>query len=559
MAVAPAQMLKAVLCGALIGAAVVPGYPALADDAQTERLQRQIDALQAQLQALQRQVAETKKAVSTRPPAAAPTEYTKAPLVKAPIPVGINLKVGGFVAAESVWRQKNEVADIGSDFNTGIPLPNSPLSHENEFRGSARQSRLSLLATGDIDPVQHLAGYFETDFLGAGITSNSRESNSYVLRLRQAYGTYDNDDWHFHFLGGQSWSLLTQDRVGIVPRMENIPLTIDAQYVVGFDWSRNWQLRFVGDWNKVAWFGVSVESPQINFFSNSVGANTIVGGAPGGSVGGSPIPPGLAINDLNVCSTSGLLNSATACSADKLPDVIEKAAFDPGWGHYEVFGLQRWFTDRVFTTAIPGGAGANKTSFGWGVGGSVLLPIVPKYLDIQATAMYGQGIGRYGAGQLPDVTIGPDGSLSPITVSHILLGAVGHPWEGLDVYAYAGQELASRNSSVVRGTATGYGNPLFSDAGCFFENPVSGPAPANDPFAGTACTANTRRLQELTVGFWQNVYKGDLGRATVGAQYEYIKRDTFAALLIPGTTITTSGPDPFEQILMTSFRYYPFQ
>jgi hypothetical protein len=559
MAVAPGQILKAVMCGALLGAAPVPGYPALADDAQTERLQRQIDALQAQLQALQRQVAETKKAVSTRPPPASPTEYAKAPLIKAPVPVGVNLKVGGFVAAESVWRQKNEVADIGSDFNTGIPLPNSPLSHEHEFRGSARQSRLSLLATGDIDPVQHLAGYFETDFLGAGITSNSRESSSYVLRLRQAYGTYDNDDWHFHFLGGQSWSLLTQDRVGIVPRMENIPLTIDAQYVVGFDWSRNWQLRFVGDWNKVAWFGVSVESPQINFFSNSVGANTIVGGAPGGSVGGSPIPPGVAINDLNVCSTSGLLNSATACSADRLPDVIEKAAFDPGWGHYEVFGLQRWFTDRVFTTTIPGGAGANKTSFGWGVGGSVLLPIWPKYLDLQATAMYGQGIGRYGSGQLPDVTIAPDGSLSPITVSHVLLGAVGHPWEGLDVYAYAGQELASRNSSVVRGTPTGYGNPLFSDAGCFFENPVSGPAPANDAFAGTACTANTRRLQELTVGFWQNVYKGDLGRLTVGAQYEYIKRDTFAALLIPGTTITTSGPDPFEQIVMTSFRYYPFQ
>ena len=40
--------------------------------------------------------------------------------------------------------------------------------------------------TGDIDPAQHLAGYYETDWLGAGVTANSRESNSYNLRIRQA-------------------------------------------------------------------------------------------------------------------------------------------------------------------------------------------------------------------------------------------------------------------------------------------------------------------------------------------------------------------------------------
>jgi hypothetical protein len=136
---------------------------------------------------------------------------------------------------------------------------------------------------------------------------------------------------------------------------------------------------------------------------------------------------------------------------------------------------------------------------------------------------------------------------------------VGRPWEGLEVYAYAGQELANKNESVLSGVAIGYGNPLFSDAGCFFENPASGPAPANDPYSGTACTANTRRLRELAVGFRQNVYKGDLGRVTFVAQYQYVKRDTFATLLIPETGITTSGPDPFEQIVATSFRYYPLE
>jgi hypothetical protein len=138
----------------------------------------------------------------------------------------------------------------------------------------------------------------------------------------------------------------------------------------------------------------------VNFLSNS---NSV------GDVGGSPIPPGLAINDLNTCSASGQLNSQTACSNDTIPGLVEKVVLDPGWGHYEVFGIQRWFTDRVFSASI----GTNKTTFGWGVGASVLLPVIPQYLELQGIVMAGQGIGRYGPGALADVTIAPNRSLAP--------------------------------------------------------------------------------------------------------------------------------------------------
>ena len=106
------------------------------------------------------------------------------------------------------------------------------------MRFSAQQSRIALKATGDIDPAQHLKGYYEMDFLGAAPTANSRESNSYTPRIRQAYFAYDNDNWHFHFSAGQKWSLLTQNRVGMLNGTENTPLTIDAQYVAGFNWAR---------------------------------------------------------------------------------------------------------------------------------------------------------------------------------------------------------------------------------------------------------------------------------------------------------------------------------
>ena len=74
---------------------------------------------------------------------------------------------------------------------------------------------------------------------------------------------------------------------------------------------------------------------------------------------------------------------------------------------------QRFFTDRVFTTAIAN-SGNNKTHTGWGVGGSVLLPVWPKFVDVQASVLTAQGLGRYGSSQLADVTIGPDGSLTPL-------------------------------------------------------------------------------------------------------------------------------------------------
>ena len=53
--------LQIMMLAAFAGATLVPAY-ATADDAQSEKLQRQIDALQRQLQSLQKQVSETKKA-----------------------------------------------------------------------------------------------------------------------------------------------------------------------------------------------------------------------------------------------------------------------------------------------------------------------------------------------------------------------------------------------------------------------------------------------------------------------------------------------------------------
>ena len=160
-----------------------------------DRMQRQMEQLQEQMKQVKGDLVEAKKKAAEAKaeiPAAFKGAYgadlkpfpTKAPSILD----RVKLTWGGFLAAETVYRQHNTVADIGTPF-TGIPYPFSPLFGENEFHGTARQSRLSLLVEGVLDPTQKLSGYYEMDFLGVGVTSNYNQSNSWAPRLRHASPT----------------------------------------------------------------------------------------------------------------------------------------------------------------------------------------------------------------------------------------------------------------------------------------------------------------------------------------------------------------------------------
>ena len=567
-------------CSALVGACLlIPGTaPAqsLSDAEKIQKLERQTELLQKQSELLQRQLKEVKdelararqkpermeasaQSVAASPPA--PRRDPKSPIVKAPAAAErIKVTLNGFVTADTVWRQRNQVADVATPFGA-IPFPFSPLYNEHEFHGSARKSQLQLLFEGNIDSVQKLSGYFETDFLGVGggppAASNYTETNSWPPRLRQAWLTYDNTASGFHFLAGQAWTLATQNRLGIAPRRENIPNTIEASYVVGFDYLRQWQLRAVQDFGPVS-LGISIENPAMIVAASTATAPTGVGGpfASGGIING------IEVNFANTAGGGGFTNGVTI-TTDQIPDIIEKAAFDPGWGHYEIFGLQRFFSDNTLT-CVPGpciagstamtGPTTVKTRFGGGVGGSMLLPLIPNhvdpsanYLEFTGSILYGRGVGRYATGQLPDVTIAADGSLTPLVGLSALVGLIARPLNGLDIYAYAGIEQVSA-SYFNSGTALfGYGNPGFSNVGCTIVTPSSfalavTAAPAN-------CIGNNRRLSEVTVGFWQDIYRSKpLGRVRVGAQYEYIRREVFAGI--------GGAPATDNNIFLTSIRYF---
>jgi hypothetical protein len=605
------RRLGILLNGTGIGACLLLAAPASADEAELQQqineMQRQLKSMQdqqipmqRQLKSMQDQLARSKeqqaeqaraaeqsaqkaqqaaqsieqayaKAIGTdTAKAAGGTMFSKAIPSSFSSPFGeIHTTMAGtFVALEGAWREHNEVANGASSppfGSPGIPLHNSALWNQNEFRMTAQQSRIALRAWGDISPTQRLEAYYEMDFLGASVDANNRESNSFTPRIRQAFGSYDNDDYHFHFLGGQAWSMLTQNRVGITPRYENVPLTIDAQYVVGFNWLRNPQLRFVADWDYIYWFGLSVEQPGVVF--------------PGAPSASSVFPPGETVNINNFCTTSSHLNGSTTCSNDVAPDIIEKFAFDPGWGHYEVLALQRWMSDSVTPTVL-NSAGVQttpadweqKTIFGWGVGGSFLVPAWPRYFDLQGSILYGEGIGRYSSSQLPDAVIGRSGALTPVTGLQFLVGGVVHPWDGFDIYAYFGQDRTYANPWTAGTTQGGWGNPNFVNNGCLLQGLGNSPAqngtggsllassPFNTPITGTTCTFDVQSTQEFTVGLWQTAYKGELGRALLGLQYFYIRVNAFPGLPGPITETKTPnlGLNPNNNVFMFSFRYYPF-
>jgi len=475
---------------------------------------------------------------------------------------GVDITPGGFVAAESVFRTHATGDDINSQL-TGLPYNNSAMSRISETSFTARQSRLSLKVDGSLASTK-VTGYVETDFLGTGVTSNNRQSNSYVLRFRQfwARAAWENG---FSVSGGQMWSLVTEDKKGIDNLQELQPLVIDPQYVVGYAWQRAYGFRVVKRLNDKLTIAASVEGPQTTFTGHGTGNNFFFN------------TPGAGGGLFNFVDTTGY-------TANKSPDVLIKAALDPGWGHYEVVGILSPFRDRVYPCGaepvivanLPAACGGSGTSVagannygtvGGGVGFTARLPLVQKKVDLVGHFQGGDGIGRYSSAQLADVTVRPNGTLAPIRSAAWLGELELHPSPKFDIYAYGGGEYDARTAYIFHNAAghpvgDGYGSALFNNSGCTQEGfPVTGATNVSPTGPGSfgTCTGDVRTVLEGTVGFWHNMYQGSKGKLRWGLQYSYLTKvawsgnNTSSSTGVAGPSIS---PKAVNNMFFTSFRYY---
>jgi hypothetical protein len=464
---------------------------------------------------------------------------------------GITITPGGFLAAETTWRSHALGADVNTPFNS-ITFPGASQSHLSEFYGSGRQSRISMLAEGKLNSMK-MSGYYESDFLSSGITSNNNQSNSYSLRMRQIWGQAAlSSGWSF--TGGQMWSLITETKKGVDNRTEALPMTIDAQYTAGFSWARQFGFRVAKDFGDKVWLAFAVENPQTTLGGHGSSANFLVGEQGAGG---------------------GLYNASANYSFNPTPDFVFKAAFEPGWGHYELFGLVTDFRDRIFplgTATKPSATGAfNNGELAGGIGANARGTFA-KHFDVGLHFFGGNGIGRYGTTGLTDAIARPDGALVPLR-NYQALGTLEWHSKRLDVYTNAGGEYAARDWSFSgAGKPVGYGSPLFDNSGCGIETPpaattatvtTSTGGTVTVPIVGSVgtplsngfnpgglskCNGDTRNIIEGTIGFWYRFYSGPMGRLQWGPQYSYVVRNTWRG----------NGGDPSatENMFFTSFRYY---
>jgi hypothetical protein len=425
---------------------------------------------------------------------------------------GVSFSPGGFFDGTAIIRSANENADIQSTF-ANIPLQGSANSHLREFHGTARGSRLNLLSEGHYRSTA-IAGYVELDFLGSSTSGNELETNSWNPRLRQLWGNIDLPNG-ISLLIGQSWSLLTTHRIGLKPRQEFIPLNTDLQTVVGNNWARQWGVRVTKVFRPNLLMAVAIENPEAS-------VNGVV--QPTGLQGFNTSPNAKTPSNFFTTSTTP---GANGISTDLAPDIIGKLVWEPGYGHWELKGIVRFFQDRLNAH--------NHVAIGGGAGLAAVLPLTPS-LNLIAEGLVGQGIGRYASTIGADVVASPSGKIVPITAFHFMGGLEWHPTKDWDVYAYYGVEHYARTAYAA--TPIGYGSPSADLSGCAVEDPGTQP-----------CQAANATITQAQPGLWYRVITSDVGSVALGLSYSYTHRAVWSG---------ANGVRPWgeEHTVMTTVRYY---
>ncbi len=476
---------------------------------------------------------------------------------------GVEITPGGFAAFEGVWRQHAVNSDINTPLNS-IPFPEANEGHVSELNFSGRQSRLSVLVTGDAGSYK-LTGYWEMDWLGTGTSSNNNQSNSYVLRQRQIWGQGATAHG-FAITGGQMWSLVTEDAKGTDARTEIQPLTIDPQYLVGYTWTRQPGIRVqqrFGDYKTGAFtIAASAEQAQITNFtaSGQIPTDFYFGGI--GQNGGLYNAAG-NVSAGNTAGTGAISTYANNVS----PDFVVKAAYDLPWMHFEVGGLGRFLRNEYFPVLTTGGTASaetytygpklmSNTAKAGGFFGSLRVKPTPMF-EVAVQGMAGTGTGRYGSAQLADATLKPNETLEPIRNYHGLFSSVVHVGKNVDLFAYYGGEYAQRTVYTTgEGALIGYGPRNMSDTGCYLlPTPGGNSSGTAGSLSAANCASPTKYIQEAMGGFiWRAVNSPTYGRLQYSVTYSYIQRNLWSGV---GTQFgAPGGPRATEPMIHVQMRYY---
>jgi hypothetical protein len=467
----------------------------------------------------------TQQQVNSLPPPSAPAPVSYAASGTAPpmpqSPPGSPLAIragnatftpGGFIDMTAVGRSTNVGSGIGTNFGT-IPEENTIPGRISETRLSAQQSQVSL-RFDDTMFGDKVLGYVEGDFLGNDAANVFITTNSHTFRLRHAYTDWMHGPWEF--LGGQTWSLLTPNRVGLSPEDKDVfySLNVDPSYMPGLVYTRAAQGRVIYHPNANWAIGLAVENPE-----QSVGAGEVIFPFAFNAVAGLQFD---AANQTTI--------------PNKTPDFIGKVAYDSNPVgrnfHVEAAALLREFQTTNVVIGSTGFHYHNATGFGAAINAD-LEPFNGFHLI--GNAFWSNGGGRYIGGLGPDVVIRPNGSATDFSIKTVesmstVIGPEWHVTPNTTLAAYWSATFFRRNSFIDTTS------PLLN-------KPTIGFGGVNSPISAN------KTIYELSADWWQTWYRSQqFGAVQTGLQLSYLQREPW--FVFDGAPILA---DSFMGFL--SFRY----
>ena len=480
--------------------------------------QKQIARQQQEIEALRRQVAEKQDAsakTEEQQPrvidaamhtSSNPGRATEAPAYggraqaqekpkESPLSVrvgGAEFTPGGFADFTAFLRTTNLGSGIATSFGS-LPFNNQIQGHLSEVRLTSQTSRLSLKVTGKYGE-NDMTGFMEMDWLGNDAANVFVVTNSHTNRIRHFWLDLKRGKWEI--LGGQTWSWLTPNRVGVSAMSTDVFTTqnVDPLFHVGLSLTRASQFRLVYHPNEKWAFGVAVENPQ-----QYVGAGEVI------------YPFGFNAQ-LGPQFDAGN-NTATP---NVTPDFIPKVTYDTNFSgrhlHVEAAGLLTTVKSTVISTQGSTGVWSPHTKTGGGIEAAVNVELVKNY-RVVANGFYSDGGGRYLLG------LGPDAVMRPVVL--------GTGFEAIPSLVHSGAGLVGFEAQVTPKTlVAGYYGGVYFQRNAFTDitspllvKPMIGFGGTNSP--NSANRAIQEGTFDLTQTFWKNPQYGALQLVT---QFSYLTR-----------------------------------
>ncbi len=400
--------LRSALLGS--GAAVALLMPSAAATAgEVDSLRDQIQALQDRLDRIEQDQA----AIDERTQGLAPAALL---VTGGDIPGSFKLpgsdtsmRIGGWLRADFQYdfNTNSDALGDGSLYFSTIPLDGTAAERrDGEFRFTSRQTTIDI-TTSTPTEIGEIGTYVNIQFWPVtGGRASEFTNNAHIAQLIESYGTIGP------ILAGKTVSTFSD--------YSSYPTTLDFFGPVGETWIYQTQIRYTHDLGDGMVLKLALENPETNAMATPL--------VPGGT---ATLTTGvtLALTGGGTTTTLSYLtyisDGAGSDGPDSIPDAVIKLEYDDSWGHLGLGGVFR-------NLEVDAGRGAvSDSAFGWGLLAGLWAPTFGDD-SLNATFIYGEGVGRYVFGGINDALVtsfapGLNPNLDPITLWAMHVG-YNHWW-----------------------------------------------------------------------------------------------------------------------------------